>query len=69
LTTCFALLAFHNGETCPSGRDDECPSGGLCRALVTGGKKTEYACTYACADELECSTTATNVACAGFCGG
>ncbi len=69
LTTCFALLAFHNGETCPTGRDDECPTGGLCRALATSGGKTEYACTYACTDVPECSIPVSKVDCAGFCGG
>ena len=69
LTTCFALRAFHDGRTCPSGRDDECPAGGLCRGLVTQGQKTEYACTYACVDVPECSTMAAKVNCAGFCGG
>lgn len=68
LTTCFAVRAFHNGEACPSGRDDECPAGGLCRG-ITQGKRTEYACTYACIDASECSNTATKIACAGFCGG
>jgi hypothetical protein len=69
LTTCFAVRAFHDGQTCPSGRDDECPAGGLCRGLVTQGQKTEYACTYACVDVPECSTMAAKVNCAGFCGG
>lgn len=68
LTTCFAVRAFHSGEACPSGRDDECPSAGLCRG-VTQGKKTEYACTYACIDAAECSNAFTKVACGGFCGG
>lgn len=69
LTTCSALRAFHNGETCPTGRDDGCPIGGLCRALATNGQKTEYACTYACTDVPECSTLVAKVDCAGFCGG
>lgn len=68
LTTCVAVRAFHSGEACPSGRDDECPTGGLCRG-VTQGRKTEYACTYACIDVAECSNAFTKVACAGFCGG
>lgn len=69
LTTCFALRAFHNGESCPTGRDDECPTGGLCRAIATNGSKTEYTCTYACTDVPECSSSAAKVNCAGFCGG
>jgi hypothetical protein len=69
LTTCFAALAFHNGESCPTGRDDECPVGGLCRALAVNGQKTEYTCTYACTDVSECSSPAAKVNCAGFCGG
>lgn len=69
LTTCFAVRAFHGGETCPTGRDDECPRGGLCRGIATNGQKTEYACTYACTDVPECSNPAAKVNCAGFCGG
>lgn len=69
LTTCFAVRAFHAGEPCPSGRDDECPVGGLCRGIVTNSQKTEYVCTYACLDVPECSTSTGKVNCAGFCGG
>ncbi|MDH3653819.1 MAG: hypothetical protein OEN21_06100 [Myxococcales bacterium] len=69
LTTCFALRAFHNGEACPTGRDDECPTGGLCRAIASTGRKTEYTCTYACTDVSECSSPGAKVNCAGFCGG
>ncbi len=69
ITTCPAVRAFHNGETCPSGRDDECPAAGLCRGVATGGQKTEYACTYACLDVPECSTPSGKVNCAGLCGG
>ncbi len=69
ITTCLAVRAFHNRLLCPSGRDDECPAGGLCRAIAVNGNKTEFACTYACTDDTECSTPASNVSCAGYCGG
>ncbi|MGB5696524.1 MAG: hypothetical protein WBM46_12780 [Polyangiales bacterium] len=69
LTSCPAVRAFFGAELCPSGRDDECPQGGLCRGLVTQGQKTEYACTYACTDVPECSTASGKINCAGFCGG
>jgi hypothetical protein len=69
ITTCFAVRAFHNQELCPGGRDDECPEGGLCRAIATNGKKTEFACTYACTEDTECSTPLSKVNCAGYCGG
>ncbi len=68
LTTCSAVRAFHAQQTCPGGRDDECPVGGLCRG-VTVGKRTEYFCTYACMQAAECSTSVSKVACAGYCGG
>ena len=68
-TTCEAVLAFHSGLVCPTGRDDECPEGGICRALQTNGNKTEYRCTYACEDTPECSGQWSEVSCAGFCGG
>jgi hypothetical protein len=69
LATCDAVRAFHNAEACPSGRDDECPAGGLCRGIVTQGNRTEYLCTYACVDVPECSSQWINVDCAGYCGG
>lgn len=69
ITTCLAVRAFHNEESCPTGRDDECPAGGLCRGIVTQGNKTEYMCTYACEQNAECSSPAANIPCAGFCGG
>ena len=69
ITTCMAVLAFHQRKLCPSGRDDECPPGGLCRAIATSGKKTEFACTYACTEDAECSSSTGRVSCAGYCGG
>lgn len=67
LTTCFAVLAFHNRELCPSGRDEECPEGGVCRPLSANGNKTEFACTYACTEDAECSNAVTKVTCSGYC--
>ncbi len=69
LTSCPAVLAFQREVQCPNGRDDECPEGGLCRELVTKGKKTEYLCTHACDGASECSDEWNKVECAGFCGG
>jgi len=69
LTSCPAVLAFQASETCPSGRDDECPEGGLCREFKASENKTEYRCTHACDGAVECSSDRTKVACAGFCGG
>lgn len=69
ITTCLAVRAFHNQELCPSGRDDDCPAGGLCRAIAINGKKTEFVCTYACTEDAECSSPASQVTCAGYCGG
>lgn len=68
-TTCEAVRAFHSDLVCPSGRDDECPEGGICRAVQTLGNRTEYRCTYACEDVWECSDPWTQESCAGFCGG
>lgn len=69
LATCDAVRAFHNAEACPSGRDDECPAGGLCRGILTQANRTEYLCTYACVDVPECSSQWISVDCAGYCGG
>lgn len=69
LTSCPAVLAFQRELQCPNGRDDECPDGGLCRELVTSGKKTQYRCTHACDGDAECSDEWNKVECAGFCGG
>ena len=69
LATCEAVHAFHSADACPSGRDDECPGGGLCRGIAAQGNRTEYRCTYACIDAPECSSQWINVACAGYCGG
>jgi hypothetical protein len=68
MTTCPAIRAFHNQQSCPGGRDDECSDGGLCRG-VTVGKRTEYFCTYACMEPSECSTSVSKINCAGYCGG
>ncbi len=69
LTTCDAVRAFHTAAVCPTGRDDQCPFGGICRAVTTQGNQTEFRCTYPCADSLECSTQSSTVSCAGYCGG
>lgn len=69
LATCDAVHAFHSADACPSGRDDECPGGGLCRGIAAQGNRTEYRCTYACVDAPECSSQWVNVDCAGYCGG
>jgi len=69
LTTCDAVRAFHSQAVCPTGRDDECQTGGLCRPLATQGNQTEFRCTYACIDSAECSSLSMNADCAGYCGG
>lgn len=69
ITTCFAVRAFHNGQLCPSGRDDECPAGGICRPIATTGNKTEFACTHGCTEDAECSSPVSKASCAGYCGG
>ena len=68
-TTCFAFRAFEIEEECPSGRDDECPAGGLCRTFDDGGK-TVNRCTYECTMDQQCPWISGGPSpCAGFCGG
>ena len=69
LTTCEAVRAFHTAAVCPTGRDDDCPAGGICRPISTRGGQTGFRCTYACVDASECSTQSASVNCAGYCGG
>lgn len=72
LTTCDAVRAFHAGAVCPTGRDDDCPVGGICRPITERGNQTEFRCTYACSSinaPEECSTQSTTIDCAGYCGG
>lgn len=69
LTTCEALRAFHAAAVCPSGRDDECPLGGICRPIAPRGNQTEFRCTYACVDAPECSSQSVSLECSGYCGG
>ena len=68
-TTCFALRAFAIEEECPSGRDDECPAGGLCRTFEHEGRAVNC-CTYECTTDQQCPWIAGEAShCTGFCGG
>jgi hypothetical protein len=68
-TTCDAVRAFHSQVACSSGRDDDCPEGGICRGVSAHGNRTEYRCTHACKDTPECSGQWIEWSCAGYCGG
>ncbi|MBW1830534.1 MAG: hypothetical protein JRJ10_02365 [Deltaproteobacteria bacterium] len=50
--TCPAVLALLNDVGCPTGEDDECPTGGLCRDLAGG--LAEDRCTYLCTGPTQC---------------
>ena len=47
LTTCEALRALLDNQTCPGGEDSECPESGLCRRVGTLNNR----CTYPCAGD------------------
>ena len=68
-TTCVAVLVQQQEERCPAGRDDECPTGGLCRYLNVRNDEWEYRCTYACSSSDECvDKTGKPLDCGGYCG-
>jgi hypothetical protein len=50
--TCPAVFALLNDVTCPTGEDDECPTGGLCRDFAGG--LAENRCTYLCGLPAQC---------------
>lgn len=68
LTTCDAVDAQLDELTCTAGRDDECPSGGICRYTEDNGK-WDYRCTYACTSNAECANRqGWELDCVDFCG-
>jgi len=50
LATCPAVAALVADARCPSGEDDECEPGGLCREVGS----LQNRCTYRCSDVVEC---------------
>jgi hypothetical protein len=67
-TTCYAVLAQLGELACPDGRDDQCPTGGLCRYVQDNGK-SDYRCTYACTSDSECrNKQGWELYCGGYCG-
>jgi hypothetical protein len=67
-TTCHAVLAQLDELECTAGRDDECPTGGLCRYTQDNGK-WDYRCTYACTSNSECANRqGWELNCGGYCG-
>jgi hypothetical protein len=50
LTTCEAVRALIEDASCPGGRDDECPEGGLCRTVGALPNR----CTYRCITADQC---------------
>jgi hypothetical protein len=50
--TCPAVLALLNNVECPTGEDDKCPTGGLCRDFAGG--LAEDRCTYSCGLPAQC---------------
>lgn len=70
LTTCDAVRAQQAEVACPDGRDDSCPSGGLCRYRQDWKGVSAYLCTYACTDSAECiDFRGDPLSCGGYCGG
>ena len=69
-TTCEAIVALTDGDTCPSGMDNQCPDGALCRMLTgLAGNR----CTFECTEAGECPASAASCGNSGngmmFCGG
>jgi hypothetical protein len=68
LTTCFAIRAFENQEECPSGQDDECPVGSVCRTFEEGRRQVSC-CTFECTSSDECpAIDGLDQTCGGYCG-
>lgn len=69
-TTCNAVRAQQAEVACPDGRDDECPTGGLCRYRPDWRGTWGNLCTYACTTSAECiDFKGDPLSCGGYCGG